>query len=112
MKKLPRIIFRKKKIRGKWYGMSFLIWIWLCTSAPYNTYCQVIRHEHTHYYQQRELLFIFAPFVWFILRIISTIKYGWKNAYKKHAWEAEAYANQPNENYLKNRKPFNWIKYI
>ena len=49
---------------------------------------------------------------WLVKLIISIFTLGKVKAYRSISFEQEAYDNQNNLNYLKNRKRFNWIKYI
>ena len=43
---------------------------------------------------------------------MSIFTLGKVKAYRSISFEQEAYDNQNNLNYLKNRKRFNWVKYI
>ncbi|MFK8281645.1 hypothetical protein [Capnocytophaga cynodegmi] len=71
----------------------------------------LINHERIHLKQQKELLVIgfylwyFADFLW---------KYAkhrnWEKAYRNIIFEREAYANESNLEYLKNRKSFQFLK--
>ena len=70
-----------------------------------------LNHEEIHSAQMREMLFIFF-YVWYLLEwLFLLLKH--KNAteaYRNISLEREAYENMYNESYLKNRKPFNWIR--
>ena len=44
--------------------------------------------------------------------LFSIFTLGKVKAYRSISYEQEAYDNQNNLNYLKNRKRFNWVKYI
>lgn len=73
----------------------------------------ILNHEKIHFRQQGEMLLI--PFyLWYGLEwLIKLIKY--KNsdkAYENVSFEREAYENQKNLDYLKNRKWYSWFKYI
>ena len=72
-----------------------------------------INHERVHLKQQLELLIVFF-FIWYIFEYyIRLIKY--KNSYKaytKICFEREAYANEKNLDYLKNRKFWAFWKYL
>jgi len=73
-----------------------------------------VNHETIHYYQQREMLFIFF-FLWYLIEwIVKLFKYGTKDskAYYNLSFEREAYINEHNPDYLKNREPYAWCKYI
>lgn len=68
-------------------------------------------HEYIHYQQEKELLFIFF-YIWYLVEFIIKLilMLNWKKAYKSISFEIEAYNNQDNLNYKRNR--YNWIKYI
>ena len=69
-------------------------------------------HETIHYHQQLELLFIgqwlFYVFYW--LKGLIIYKDG-QLAYRESPFEREAYGNEANLDYLKNREPFAWRNY-
>ncbi|MGB7843879.1 MAG: hypothetical protein WBL21_13875 [Salinimicrobium sp.] len=72
-----------------------------------------INHEKVHLRQQLELLIVFF-FIWYIFEYyIRLIKY--KNSYKAYSkicFEREAYANEKDLDYLKNRKSWAFLKYL
>tara|TARA_R100001509_G_scaffold143548_1_gene99381 strand:+ start:11343 stop:11699 length:357 start_codon:yes stop_codon:yes gene_type:complete len=74
---------------------------------------QTRRHETIHFQQQLELLFLgfFLLYVVFWLRALVKTKSG-SEAYRVIPFEIEAYSNESNEEYLRNRKRFAWIKYL
>jgi hypothetical protein len=67
-------------------------------------------HEDIHWEQQLELMYV--PF--YILYILEwIIKFPTsENAYLDLSFEREAYANQEDFQYLENRTPYSWAKYI
>lgn len=69
-----------------------------------------INHENIHTAQMKELLYI-GFYIWYliewILRLIL-VKDSMK-AYKMISFEVEAYKEQDNLDYLRNRKHFNWL---
>jgi hypothetical protein len=67
------------------------------TGALYN-------HELIHFTQQKELFLI----GFYILYVLFWMQYGYLN----NPLEREAIDNQFNEEYLKNRKKFEWKRYI
>ena len=73
-----------------------------------------INHERIHFAQQFELLFIFH----FLLILLEVIYFKYirrmnhMDSYLNLTFEQEAYLNQNNENYLKYRKLFSFLKYI
>ena len=73
----------------------------------------LINHERIHLRQQLELLML-PFFVWYILEFfVRWVQYQNKFlAYKNISFEREAYVNERNHNYLKNRNLFSFLKYI
>ena len=72
-----------------------------------------LTHESIHTKQMKEMLYI--PFyVWYAIEwIVRFIGCGDSRlAYRRISFELEAYLNQYDENYLKNRKHFAWFKHI
>ena len=71
---------------------------------------RLINHESIHTAQMRELLYvpfyIFYLVEWFIRLFLKG------NAYFNLSFEREAYKNESNYDYLKQRKHYAWIKYI
>lgn len=78
---------------------------------PYRNHMGIVKHESIHWKQQLEMLIIFFYF-WYLIEWIIRIFTNFGNAYKSISFEREAYANEGNENYLKTRKRFAWLKYI
>jgi hypothetical protein len=72
-----------------------------------------VNHEKIHLRQQLELLVI-PFFVWYFAEfLIRLIQYKNKDlAYRNISFEREAYANETNLNYLKNRSFFEVLNYI
>lgn len=96
-----------------------------------------LRHETIHLYQQGEVTLVACVIIallialcsisawWLILGVL--FYYLWygteyairyvayskpKEAYRNISFEQEAYNNEKDVDYLKNRKPFAWMKYI
>jgi hypothetical protein len=66
----------------------------------------IVNHEKIHHRQQLELLII-PYYIWYFAEYwTSMVRNGFKHqqAYMNISFEKEAYANQFNLNYLKNRK--------
>lgn len=89
------------------------------TLAPFGIYLkkeyltdkETIRHESIHWKQQMEMLII--PFyLWYLIEWIVRIITNYGNAYMNISFEKEAYGNDGNINYLKERKLYSWVKYI
>lgn len=69
-------------------------------------------HEAIHTAQAIELLFIFFYIFYLIEWIFRLIQYRNRlNAYYNISFEREAYSNQKNLNYLKQRRFFSFRKY-
>jgi hypothetical protein len=56
------------------------------------------------------LLVIVSYYLWYVIEWLIRLPKG--NAYKNISFEREAYANQDDLSYLKNRKRFDFAKYI
>lgn len=64
----------------------------------------LINHERIHLRQQLEMLII--PFyIWYLIEFYT-------KGYFNISFEKEAYQNESNLNYLKQRKLFNFTKYL
>lgn len=72
-----------------------------------------VNHEKIHLRQQLELL-IFPFYIFYILEyIIRLIQYKDKDlAYRNISFEREAYTNERDLDYLKNRSLFGFLNYI
>ena len=71
------------------------------------------RHAEIHLPQQAECLYIFFFIIYgidFLIKLV--IARDREMAYLMVGFEREAYQNQADKNYLKNRKRFAWIKYL
>ena len=71
------------------------------------------RHETIHYQQYIELAFIGFPILylgWWAWNLLVKGQEG-DTAYYNIPFEAEAYANDEDENYLENRQRYSWIYY-
>ena len=74
---------------------------------------EIINHERIHTAQMKELLYIFFYVIYFLEWIFRLFQYRFtKEAYYNISFEREAYSNEYNENYLKNRKLFAWIRFL
>lgn len=63
-----------------------------------------LNHERIHLVQQLEMLII--PF--YVVYLFELITKGYRNI----SFEREAYQNERNLNYIRERKSYSWIKYI
>ena len=72
-----------------------------------------INHEAIHTAQMMELLYIFFYFMYAVEWITLLILYRDSNkAYRNISFEREAYANQSDKDYLKERKKHDFIFYM
>lgn len=71
---------------------------------------KIINHESIHVEQQKELLVIFFYLLYLSEWFVRLFMKG--NAYRNISFEREAYANQGDMNYLKNRKLFGFLRYM
>jgi len=108
--KLPiRIWTSKKRLRG-YVGFSFFIFIFVAREAY--DHDMIIRHETIHFKQQVEMLFIGMWIMYAFEMVRNYIKYkNFDKAYRNNVFEREAYANDEDEDYLKNRKFWAWNRY-
>ena len=76
---------------------------------------QMIRHESIHFEQMKEMLWIFF-YLWYgieYLVITFACTHDDQNGqYHEISFEEEAHNNDMDENYLKNRKHYAWVKYL
>lgn len=70
----------------------------------------VINHEAIHSAQMKEMLWI--PFyLWYGIEwFIRLFQHG--DEYRSISFEREAYDNEDNQDYLKERKHYAWFKYV
>lgn len=78
-----------------------------------NRFAIVIRHELIHTAQMKELNYVFFYLQYVIEYIIKLFYYfNFYKAYKNISFEREAYSNETNLNYLRDRELFHWHVYI
>lgn len=71
-----------------------------------------INHESIHTEQMKELLYVFF-YIWYFLEwFFRLVLPPYDTAYKDISLEMEARVNQYDRNYLRNRKRYNWTKYL
>lgn len=99
-----RAVWFFDKILGMGGGIRALAF-WPFIILPSDTVIddELINHEKIHLRQQLEMLII--PFyIWYLISL-------YRNGYMNISFEKEAYANEDDLNYLKNRKPYSFLKY-
>lgn len=79
----------------------------------YMKHKKTINHEKIHWEQQKELAGLFFYVLYGIEFVIKLLITGEKYyAYKNLSSEIEANKFEADYKYLKNRKRYNWLKYI
>jgi hypothetical protein len=93
-------------------GMAIFPFILVSNTAAVNDQT-LIYHEKIHLRQQAELLIIPFYILYLLNYLINlTVCRKHKQAYLNIAFEREAYQNEANSTYLKNRKWFSWYRYL
>jgi hypothetical protein len=99
-------------IAGK-YTSAMVLWPFILVQNHEVKSCKVtMHHERIHVKQQLELLvipfYILYVFFYFINRFKGMESY---TAYREIPFEREAYMEESNLDYIKNRKLWAWVKY-
>ena len=91
---------------GKSY-LAICLFSFIFSIRPLNS--TELNHERIHAAQQKELLYI-PFFIWYGIEwLILYLKYrDWMKAYYHIRFEIEAYHNQNNLQYLKNRRHYHY----
>jgi len=98
---------------GKFPAMCVWPFLWIRPAANLPDMKLIIRHERIHARQQIEMAWIFF-FIWYLgefLIRLALLRDRMK-AYKQLSHEREAYENDNDPGYLKNRRLFAWIRYL
>jgi len=106
------ILFSKYIVPKGYTGITIFPFVFLKDKALKNDLI-LINHEKIHLRQQLELLIV--PFyVLYVLEfIVRYAQYNnWYLAYINLSFEREAYHNEGDLDYLKNRKFWSFLKYI
>ena len=70
-------------------------------------------HESIHWAQYKETLLIGFLLIYAFYWLLGVIKFkSGSQAYYKIPFEQEAYANENNFDYLRNRRLFSWVSYL
>ena len=69
-----------------------------------------INHELIHTEQMKEMIYVFFYLWYFVEWLVRLFCKG--NAYRNISFEREAYDYDDNLNYLNEREPFAWMKYL
>ncbi len=72
-----------------------------------------LNHEAIHTAQMKELWYVLF-YLWYVVDwLVKLVIYrNFRDAYVNVVFEREAYANDEDENYLKDRKRFAFIRYL
>lgn len=73
----------------------------------------ILNHERIHIRQQGEMLVVLF-YLWYVIEMLfRMVQYrSYSRAYRNISFEREAYANQYNFLYLKDRGFWGWTKYL
>ena len=106
------ILISKYLVPNGYLGITIFPFIFL--KHTLNKYDKVlINHEKIHLRQQLELLIIPFYVFYMIEFTIKLVHYkNWKVAYRNISFECEAYTNENDLNYLKDRPFWKFIKYF
>ena len=104
------IVFKYLTPRG-FRGLTFFPFVFL-TDKDDKLNTVFINHEKIHIRQQLELL-ILPFYIWYLTEyLFRLIQFkDRKKAYFNISFEREAYTNEKDLNYLKNRPVWNFLKY-
>jgi hypothetical protein len=93
---------------GRFDAMALWPFIFLKGDVKEST----MNHERIHHRQQIELPVIFFLIYGLLWLTFFLLSFDFNTAYIHNQMEREAYANEGNPDYLKERTLFNWIKYF
>lgn len=71
---------------------------------------RTVLHEAIHTAQMKEMLYVFF-YLWYLMEWLIRL-FGKGDAYRSISFEKEAYLHDHNRNYLIERKPYAWLKYL
>lgn len=91
---------------------AITLWPFIIMNKKFNQKERLLNHERIHLQQQLELLVIFF-YLWYGIEFM--IRYlilrNWDQAYRTISFEREAYQNEKNFEYLKDRSLFSFLDY-
>lgn len=70
-----------------------------------------LNHERIHTAQMKEVFYVGFYLWYFVEWVVKLFTYG-KNSYRHISFEFEAYENEDNPDYLKDRLIFGWWEYL
>ncbi|MDD3005310.1 hypothetical protein [Flavobacterium sp.] len=106
------VIVTKYLVPNGFSGITIFPFVFL-KEKKYISHSTLIQHEKIHLKQQLELLIVLF-FMWYFLEFLFRLwKYKDKHkAYQNISFEREAYANESQEGFLRQRKLWNFINYL
>ncbi|WP_290698062.1 hypothetical protein [Lacinutrix sp.] len=106
------ILISKYLVPKGYTGITIFPFVFLKTSALKED-AVLINHEKIHLRQQLEFLIVPFYIIYGLEFFVRLIQYkNWYNAYVNISFEREAYQNQTNFSYLKQRQFWSFLKYI
>lgn len=106
------LIVTKYLIPKGYHGLTIFPFVFIKYRNDQNNLV-LLNHEKIHLRQQQELL-ILPFFIWYFFEYIFRL-FQYKNhnlAYRNISFEREAYANESQFNYLKNRRFWQFFTYL
>ena len=111
------------------YAISFGCWVWCrddlsdpnsrtaaqpkLTRAGRTQVVSTRQHETIHFQQQLELLFVLQWVLYGLFYLGGLVRYrNGEQAYRENPFEREAYNHDDEQDYLKNRKRYKWLRYL
>lgn len=70
----------------------------------------ILIHEAIHTRQMKEMFYVFF-YLWYFAEWLIRL-FGKGSAYRRISFEREAYRHEHDKQYLKNRKPYDWVRYL
>ncbi len=103
------------------YAISFGCWVWCRddleeerrSKAGRAEVTRIRQHETIHFQQQLELLFVLQWVLYGLFYLLGMVRYrDGAMAYRENPFEREAYNHDSEQDYLKNRKRYKWLRYL
>ena len=106
------IIISKYLVPKGYSGLTIFPFVFLKRKDLYYD-AVLLNHERIHLKQQLELLILPFYIIYLTEFLVRLIFYrNWNLAYKNISFECEAYANESNFQYIKQRRFWYFLKYI
>ena len=72
---------------------------------------QLLNHEQIHTAQMKEMLYVFF-YLWYAIEWFLKLCWYGKDSYFYVSFEQEAFCNEKDKDYLKQRRLFAWTRYL